>query len=81
MTFCHVLVAAALFVLKMNFPAGRNKVDLLLSNLMQYEVRADRFVIKHFGIRAPVTSMAPDGPSVSESSSVGGMLGGLRSSL
>lgn len=61
MTFCHVLfAAAALLALEMNFPAGWNKVDLLLSNLPQYEERADRFVIKCSGIRVPVTSVAPD---------------------
>lgn len=38
MTFCHILfAAAALLGLEMNFPAGWNKVDLLLSNLPLYE--------------------------------------------
>lgn len=61
MSFCHVLfAAAALLALEMNFPAGWNKVDLLLSNLLQYEERADRFVIKRSGIRVPVTLVASD---------------------
>jgi len=64
MTFCHILVAAAALMLEMNFPAGRNKVDLLLSNLLQYEAWADRSMIKHFGIRPSdsVTSVAPGVP-------------------
>lgn len=56
----------------MNFPAGRNKMDLLLSNLLQDEEPARRFVIKHFWIRPRVTSAAPG-----EINSVGGMLRGL----
>ncbi|KAF3694261.1 hypothetical protein EXN66_Car009937 [Channa argus] len=55
-----LLLSAAAFVLKMNFPAGRRSAGPLSSNLLQCEMRADGFTIKHVGIRPTVTSMAPD---------------------
>lgn len=70
MSLCHFML------LKLNLPAGWNKVDLLLS-----EVWADRFTIKHFGIRPAVTSWPLTCRRESDSSSVGGMLGGLSCSL